>query len=51
MVILFDGNSEIDARYEQSLLFDLYKVFDLIESSHKSEFSLRVQHVLRYHLI
>ena len=44
---------------EKSLLFDVFKAFDLIESSHKSDFSsqkknlfslMRVQDVLSYHL-
>ena len=36
MVLKFAGNSEIGAQKGVSLLFDLYKVFDFIESSHGS---------------
>ena len=44
---------------EQSLLFDLFKAFDQIESSHRPIFfpaktifsSIRAQHVLNYHLL
>ena len=47
------------ARKEQSLLFDLYKAFDLSNGSHKSDIFIRknlfslmhAQHVMRYHLI
>ena len=37
----------------QSLLFDLFKAFVQMESSHKMDFffSMRAQHVLKYHLI
>ena len=41
MVLILDGYSEIGAaRNEQYLLFDLFKVFDLIQSSHKLWFFL-----------
>ena len=39
MVLIIDGNSEIGAHgKEQSLLFDLLKEFDQIESSQKLDF-------------
>ena len=37
MVHIYDDSSEIEPK-EQFLLFDLYKSFDKIKSSHKSEF-------------
>ena len=39
MVHIVDGNSEngVHARKEQYLLFDLFKAFDKIEDSHKSD--------------
>ena len=61
MVLILDGNSKIGAhvRQEQSLLFDLFKAFDYIECSQKSDFFsrkkciffMRAQHVLSYPLI
>ena len=36
IVLILDGNSEIGAHEELSLLSDLLKAFDKIESSHKS---------------
>ena len=33
MVRILDGFSEIDARKEQSMFYDLFTAFDLIESS------------------
>ena len=47
------------ARKAQYLLYDLFKAFDYIESSHKSGiftrkdpfFCMRAQHVMSYHLI
>ena len=58
MVLILDGNSEMCV-HVGSMLFDLFKAFDYIESSHKSDFFLRkdlffimrAQHVLSYHLI
>ena len=55
MVLIFDGNP--CARKTQYLLFDLFKAFDCIESSHKSDiftrkdpFSfMRAQYVMSYH--
>ena len=43
MVLVLHGNSEIGnfLRKEKSLLFDLYKAFDKIESSHKSDSLIR----------
>ena len=39
MVLVPDGNSEIGAYVKEHslLLFDLFKAFDKIESSHKSD--------------
>ena len=53
MVLLLDGNSEIGACVES--YFDLFKAFDSIESSHKSELFLAgltyFSHIMSYHLI
>ena len=60
VVLLSDGNSEIGAHIRTSeLLFDSFKVFDQIDSSHTPFFFLRkdlfscrrAQHVLSYHVI
>ena len=61
IVLISDGISEISAHVETNLnhlLFDLFKAFDKIRSSHKSDFSLShlfslicAQHILSYHLI
>ena len=44
MVLILDGNLEINrcARKEQSLLFDLFKAFDQIESSLRKTYFLHV---------
>ena len=60
LLLILDGNFEGGVRtVEQTLLLDLLKAFDLIESSHKSQFSspkrpifpICAQHILSYHLI
>ena len=58
MVLRVDGNSDISAHVKSNMLFDVFKSFSYIESSHKSDFlsekklsCMPAQHGLSYHLI
>ena len=49
MVLITDANSEIGAHAGSNLLSDLFKAFDLIESSHKSNFFAPKIHIFFLH--
>ena len=44
MVLILDANSDIGTTKEQSLLFDLFKANDEIESSQKSDYFTIILH-------